>query len=55
MHDKSKSWIYLANNQGHLLTNYQFLMIETQQKIWGQTADKTMAKPVGVVKNQVNP
>ena len=47
--------ICLAKNQGHLLTNDQFLMKRTQQNIPGQTVDKTMAKPIGVVKNQEKP
>ena len=41
-------------HHGHL-TNYQFLIKRNQQKIEGQTIDKTMAKPVGVVKNQEKP
>ena len=30
-------------------------MKREQQKIWGQTIGKTVAKPVGVVKNQEKP
>ena len=42
-HDKS-GIIYLQRSQEHLLSNYQFLMNGTEQKIRGQTIDKTMAK-----------
>ena len=40
-----------TKNQGHLSTNYQFLMKRRQQKIRCQTMNETMAKPAGVVKN----
>ena len=35
----------------NIFSNYQYLMNGTEQKIRGQTIDKTMAKPVGMVKN----
>ena len=48
-----------GKNQGHLLTNYHFVFNKkTQQKklrSWGQTVDKTTAKPVSVVNNQEKP
>ena len=55
IHDKAKSWITcLAKHQGHL-TNYQFLMKRNNKRSWGQTIDKTMAKPVSIVSNPEKP
>ena len=55
-YDKTKSWITcLAKYQERLPTNYQFLMKKRQQTILSQTIDKTMAKPVGMVKTKRNP
>ena len=34
-----------------IVSNHQYLMNGTEQMIWGQSIDKTMAKPVGMVKN----
>ena len=39
-----------VSNQGLPHLSYQFLIKRTQQKIQGQTIDKTVAKPAGVVK-----
>ena len=51
LHDRTKSGtICLGRNQEHL-SNYQFLMNGAEQKIQGQTIDKTMIKP-DVFKNQ---
>ena len=37
--------IFLANNQRHILSNFQFFVKRTQKYIRGQTIDKTMANP----------
>ena len=51
IHVKSESRIIcLGKTQGQPLSNYQILM--KRQKFRGQTIDKTIAKPAGVIKNQ---
>ena len=48
-------WIICLAKHQDFLTNCQFLMKRTQQKIRNQTIDKTMAKPACVVKIHKNP